>query len=133
MNKSIWIGAVGGLCIFIIILWAIFFYNSDFDQELIQSSESGVACEKLIKQIDKESDNQKSLAENHLEGHFTDIKYWNNPNDPEKELTLEIDFYQQQIKAINNCTELRKKYVRKEISKEEFLAQIKQYKIMMSE
>ncbi len=133
MNKSTWVGVIGGLCIFIIILWAIFFYNSDFDQELIQSSESGVPCEKLINQIDKESLNQKLTAENHLQSHFADIKYWNNPNDPEKELTPEIDYYQQQIKAINNCTELRKKYVRKEISKKEFLAQIQQYKIMMSD
>jgi len=133
MNKSTWIGIVGGLSIFVIILWAIIFYNSDFDQELIQSSEAGVPCEKLINQIDKESLNQKSIAENHLEGHFEDIKYWNDTNDPEEELKDELFFYQQQIKAINNCTELRKKYVRKEISKEEFLAQIQQYKIMMSD
>jgi len=133
MNKSTWIGIAGGLFIFIILLWAIFFYNSDFDQELIHSSEAGAPCEKLISQIDKESLNQKLIAENHLQGHFVDIRYWNDVNNPEEELKDELFFYEQQIKAINNCTELRKKYVRKEISKEVFLAQIQQYKIMMSE
>jgi len=133
MSKSRWIGAVGGLCIFIIILWAIFFYNSDFDQELIDSSEAGVPCDKLISKIEQESKNQELEAKSHLEGHFADIRYWNASNDPEKDLTTDIDFYEQQIKAIKNCEELRKKYIRKEISKEEFLAQIKDYKIMMSD
>jgi hypothetical protein len=133
MNKSIWIGAIGGLCIFLVILWALFFYNSDFDQELIDSSEAGVPCDKLIIRIEQESDNQELMAKKHLEGHITDIKYWYSTNNPENDLHDEIDFYEQQEKAINNCTELRKKYVRKEITKEEFLAQIKDYKIMISD
>ena len=73
-NKGVIIGVIGGLAIFIIILIFFIYINSDFDRNLINQVDSGVPANKLIPQIDKETEKMKSNAQKRYQSHILDSK-----------------------------------------------------------
>jgi hypothetical protein len=129
LDKAKVLGILGGFIFFIIIILIFILINSDFDTQLISSVEYGVSAHKLIPQIENEHQKEILKAKRHLESHVTDVKYWESPN-----LTSEDNFayytgqYNTQIKSINELENIREQYVRKKISKIEFLDKINDLK-----
>ncbi len=104
--------------------------SADFDQELMDEMDSGVPISELINQINSESENQKLKAKKELESHVMDPKYWQQHDiSPEEDLSYEIQYYKLQISEIDKYKAIRIKYVKKEISKEEFIKETKIYKV----
>ncbi|MDI9623380.1 MAG: hypothetical protein QFX38_00600 [Methanothermobacter sp.] len=129
MKKENWIGIIGGMGFFLIILFILNF-NSDFDQKLINDVESGVPTDELIARIEDETEKERLEAERRLESHLWDMKYWGQSSlPPEEELKYEIEIYNGQMRSISECDRIRKQFVKGEISKEEFLAKIKDLEI----
>jgi len=124
--KGKWVGAIGGLVVFLIILSVIIYFNSDFDQQLIQDVESGIPAGKLIPKIDNETAKLKVDAKRRLESHVMDMKFWGNGD-----LASENDYkyytfvYENEMDMISEYDKVRKRFVKKEISKEKFLQGIK--------
>lgn len=105
----------------------------DFDQKLINEVDSGVPANELIPQIEEEAAKEKLKSKKHLESHVMDMKRWDKFNiSPEDDLKYEITFYKEQITIISQYEETRKKFVKKEISKQEFLKQIRDYKVIIN-
>lgn len=127
-------GVFGGLIFFLVILFLMLYPNSDFDNKLVTMVDSGVSADKLIPMIEKKSINENLKAKKHLEGHIMDKKHWYGYNiSPESDLNYEITLYKEQIEAISKLKELRKKYAKREISKEEFQEKIRIYKFIIHE
>lgn len=127
-------GMFGGLIFFLIILFFIIYPNLDFDNKLVTMVDSGVPEDKLIPMIEEKSLNENLSAKKHLEGHLMDKKHWYEYNiSPENDLNYEIILYNEQIEAISKLKELREKYAKREISKEEFQEKIRIYKFIIHE
>jgi len=125
-------GIIGGICVFVVILLIIFQQNSDFDQHLIESINAGTPTNQLLTQIDNEREKEIIAANNRLNAKLNDMSNWNKTDiDPVHDSELDIDFYNQQLEAINNYYELRKQFVLKEITAQEFVSQSKDYKMML--
>ena len=126
LDKGTLIGSVSGLIIFICIILIFVYSHSDFNQELISSVSDGVSAEELIPQIQKEHEKQCLKSENNLNSRLMDIKMWGNG-----ELASDsyYDFYthnyEQELIFYDDLEVIRIKYVRREISEEEFLDSLK--------
>ncbi len=126
MDKGTLIGSVSGLIIFICVILIFVYSHSDFDQELISSVSDGVSAEELIPQIQKEHEKQRLKSEDNLNSRLMDIKMWGNG-----ELASDsyYDFYthnyEQELIFYDDLEVIRIKYVRREISEEEFLDRLK--------
>lgn len=115
---------------FFLIILLILNFNSDFDQKLINDFESGVPVNELIARIENETEKERLEAKKCLESHLWDMKYWRQSNlPPEEELKYEIEIYNGQMRSISECDKLRKQFVKREISKEDFLSKIKDLEI----
>lgn len=129
MIKEKWPGIIGGFLIFLIILSWMVYVDSDFDNHLINEVESGVPEEKLMHQIEKESINNKINIKNHINSHIMNVNMWGNG-----EIALKNDYeyyellYENQLNAILELNNIRKQFVKREISKDEFLYKIKYFK-----
>lgn len=126
MDKRALLGILGGLIVLVIILSFILYGNSDFDSQLIDQVDKGVPAEKLIPQIDKETQNMQTDAKRRFESVVMDRKYWGNgdlasPEDYQYYTTS----YTIEMNAISNYDSARKKFARREITKEQFLEEIK--------
>ena len=133
MEKGKLVGIIGGICFFLIILLVVFYLNSDFDQQLIDSVNAGTPADKLIPQIENETAKEKLNARKHLDSSMNDMKYWKKSDiNPEDDSKLDMNFYEVQMEAITNCSELSKQFVRKQISKEQFLSQLQEYKLIIN-
>lgn len=132
MERTKLFGIIGGICVFVVILLIIFQQNSDFDQHLIESINAGTPTNQLLTQIDNEREKEIIAANNRLNAKLNDMSNWNKTDiDPVHDSELDIDFYNQQLEAINNYYELRKQFVLKEITAQEFVSQSKDYKMML--
>lgn len=130
MDKGILLGIIGGLAVFIVLVSFIIISNySDFDVQLIKQVDDGVPANELMLQIDKETENLKYKVRKRFESNVMDKKYWGNGN-----LASTNDYqyysqnYQNEIKMINEYDNVRKKFAKKEISKDEFIYQIENFR-----
>jgi hypothetical protein len=119
-------GIIGGLAVFLIILSMITYLNSDFDGELIQSSDNGIPAEKLIPKIDTETDKLKLNANRRFLSYVMDSKVWGNGSLVSKnDYEYYTEMYEKEMKVILEYENARKKFAKREITKEQFLQEIK--------
>lgn len=129
MDRGTSIGLAGGISLFLIIILFLMWQNSDFDQSLINSVESGVAPEKLIPAINSEREKQEVRVKKNLKSHVLDPVYWSQPNvASEKDFNYYKNRYEEQMQSIVEYQDLRIKFVYGNVSKQEFLEQAKIYK-----
>lgn len=129
MDRGTSIGLAGGISLFLIIILFLMWQNSDFDQSLINSVESGVAPEKLIPAINSEREKQEVRVKKNLQSHVLDPDYWSQPNvASEKDFNYYKNRYEEQMQSIVEYQDLRIKFVYGNVSKQEFLEQAKIYK-----
>lgn len=125
LDRGTLLGIVGGSIVFICILSFIIYNNSDFDSLLIKQVDKGVSAEELIPQIDNETEKLKLKAKKRLESYVFDKKYWGNG-----ELASPDDYqrftqsYENDMKMITEYENARKKFVKREITKEQFSEKI---------
>lgn len=113
---------MGGVTLFLVILIIFFYFNTDFDSNLIEKLESGVPAENLIPQIEEQSKKQEATVKSHLEAHVMDMKYWSGVNsDPQNDLEYHMNLYHKQIEVITDYKNHRIQFVKGEIGKKEFL------------
>ncbi len=109
-----------------VILCFIIYSHSDFDEQLIHQVDEGVPAEKLVPQINKKTLDMQTNAKRRLVSVVMDKKYWGNgdlasPADYEYYITGYIT----EMDVILNYDNARKKFARREITKEQFLQEIK--------
>jgi len=129
LGKRALLGILGGLIILVVTLSIILYSDSDFDAQLIDQVDKGVPAEELIVQIDEETLIMQRNAKKRLESVVMDKKYWGNgdlasPTDYQYFTT----FYITEMNVISNYDGVRKKFARREITKEQFLQEIKVFK-----
>ena len=126
VERGALLGVIGGAAVFIIILTVIMYSHSSFDQKLIDQVEDGVPAEELILQIDAETNKLKKIAKARLESVVMDRRFW---GDGELATPAEYESYivgyEFEMKIINQYDLARKKYANREITKREFLSEIK--------
>jgi hypothetical protein len=126
LERPTLLGLIGGAAVFIIILIFIILNHANFDQQLIDKVAEGVPAEKLIPEIDAETDNLKSIARARLETVVNDQKYWGNGElATTKEYVAYTTGYEFELRIISDYDTARKKFARREITKREFLNLIK--------
>ncbi len=126
MDRGALLGIVSSVAVFIIISSIIIYNHSSFDQKLIDQVEGGVPAEKLIPQIDEETENLKTVAETRLESVVMDRKFWGNGDlASPKEYQAYTLGYEFELRIISDYDTARKKFVRREITESEFLNMIK--------
>jgi hypothetical protein len=123
-NKGTILGASIGILVFIITLVIILYAHSDFDQRLIVQVESGVPADDLIPQIDKETEKMKLTAQKHL------LNKIDNNFDKNNSMTY-IKIYDTEMEMISEYDNARKKFAKREITKEQFLKDIENPKSSM--
>lgn len=133
MDKGALLGIIGGSAVFVIVLLFVFYFHSDFDQQLINQVDSGVPAEKLNPQIDKETEKMEINARRFIESVVMDKKYWGNGElASSKDLNSYVISYESEMKMISIYDSARKKYAKREITKEKFLIEIKECKDFIS-
>jgi len=126
LNKGAILGIVGGTTFFILILIVILYSQSDFDQQLINQVDRGVPNDKLIPQIDAETAKLKTNALRRYESNILNKNAGQNGNLASKsDYESYIEMYQNELKMISDYDEARKKFAKREITKELFLREIK--------
>ncbi|MGZ7049603.1 MAG: hypothetical protein ACXVHO_06315 [Methanobacterium sp.] len=125
LNKGLILGIAGGIIVFIVALIFIMYSNSDFDSQLINQVESGVPSDKLIPQIDKETNNMKLNAQRRLGSNTVNKNL--NKNDSESYFLS----FEAEMKMISQYDEARKKYANRAITKERFFNDIQKPKEFM--
>jgi hypothetical protein len=126
--KERWPGILGGLIIFIILIFIFvypLFQNNDFNQELIKSVENGEPSEVMIPQIEnKYREENRELIKN-VNKHIMNINMWGNGLlASETDYMFDKGHYQKIKKQILETKKLRIEYSKREISKEDFLNKI---------
>lgn len=96
--------------------------NSDFDKQLINQVDNGVPADKLIPQIDQETNKMKLNAQKRLESQTLPKNI--SKNDSESY----IHSYKDELRMISIYDDARKKLARREITKEQFLNDIQKPK-----
>ena len=130
LNKGVILGVASAITVFIILI-IIFYFNSDFDQQLIYQVDSGVPADKLIPQIDSEADElqmnalksyESNVVNNNLGGNASNYDYY-------------TQVYQNELKEISEYENYQKEFANREINKGQFLTDIqtpKQYINLMN-
>ncbi len=120
-NKGKILGVAGAITVFIFILIIIFYINSDFDQQLIYQVDSGVPADKLIPQIDKETQElqmnalksyESNVINNNLGGNASNYDYY-------------TQVYQNELKTISEYENIQKEFANRKINKQQFEQDIK--------
>ena len=117
-NMGLILGISGGLIVFIIALIFIIYNNSDFDQQLINQVDSGVPADKLIPQIDQNTEKMRLNAQRRLESQ-TAAKNINKSDSAPF-----VKSYNDEIRMIAQYDDARKKFANRDINKEQFLSEI---------
>lgn len=118
---------LGGTCFLMVILVLITFPRTDFDQRLIIAVENEQPTSILITQIEEEADKDRLKLKKNFESRIINQKYWFQPcNASTFEFASKV--YYGGIKLIDEQEQLRKDFVRKKISKEEFIRRSKRFK-----
>ncbi len=125
MNRPL-VGIIGGLIVFLLISLFIIYYHSDFDTQLIEQVNKGVPTNELIIQIDEETRKMQINAKRRLESIIMDKKYWGNGSlDEQNKYQLSVTSYESEMMIISKYNNIRKKFAKREITKREFLDEIK--------
>lgn len=129
MDRSLLLGIIGGLSVFIIICPIILLLQPDFDEQLIVQVNRGVPAEELILQIDNETFYMQKNAKKRLDSKIMDSKYWGNGDleDP-CNFRAYVDQYESDTEAINGYKKIRVSFAKREITEEEFLNSISSYR-----
>lgn len=129
MDRSIYLGIMGGLVVFIAIFSFILLNHADFDEQLMEQVENGVPAQDLIKEIDEEAYYMQIAAKKRLDSKILDRKYWGNGElDTPLDYSFYVDNYQSELNLIKEYKEYRVKYANGEITREEFLSLIQNYR-----
>ena len=125
MDKGIIIGPLSGLAIFIIMIMVIFYSHSDFNQNLINSVDSGTPSDQLLPEIYQEHYKECMNAKSYLYSHTMDMNMWGNGDlASDSFYNYYTKNYEQEVDYYNKLEDIRIKYVERQISKEEFLNEI---------
>lgn len=104
-------------------------FNVDFDHELVNKLEYGTPEELLLLEIEKQTEKEQLVAKKHLKCHIMDIKNWDKcDSDFQNDLKYDILVYKTDISRIKQKEEIRKRFVRRQITKEQFLVYILTFK-----
>lgn len=125
MNRHV--GIIGGLILLLIIL-TVFLYNqySDFDSHLIEQVDDGVPASDLYVQIDEETQKMNINAKRRLQNVVMDRKKWGDGSLAQQtEYNYYVSYYESELKIISDYDKLRKKYASREITRQEFLDNLK--------
>ncbi len=129
LDRGVLIGSIGGLIIFLILISYIIYNDSDFDEQLINEINDGEQVNTLLSQIDDETQKMQNNANRRYLSVVMDKKYWGNGDLAKPE---DYQYYtknhENDIKMIKELANIRKQFVRREITKEEFLRTIIFYK-----
>jgi hypothetical protein len=125
LDKGKILAISGGILVFVIILTFIFYIYSDFDQQLIGQVEKGVPAEKLIPQIDNETDKLKKNANRHYQSAVINKNLGKGDLANESDYEYYIKRYETELKVISEYDADRKEFAQREITKEQFLQKIK--------
>ncbi|MEN6592347.1 MAG: hypothetical protein ABFC12_03775 [Methanobacterium sp.] len=128
MDKGVLLGIVGGLSVLVIFSFIIY-GNSDFDVQLINQVNDGEQPSALFAQIDIETQKMQKNAERRYQTVVMDRKNWGNGNLAQpKDYMYYTENYENDLEVIKEMENIRKQYVKKEISKDHFLTSINHYK-----
>lgn len=122
-------GIIFGIVLFLISFSFIIYNHSDFDTQLIDQVGRGVPTSELIVQINQETTKMNIRAKKRIENVVMDRKLWGNGT-----LAVENDYqgyvsnYECELKYISDYDTLRKKFARREITRREFLDEVKPVK-----
>ncbi len=105
----------------------IFIYPpTDFDQHLIISVDNEVPASLLIPQIEEESAKEKSKTRNNFLSKLMDQKFWFQIDRfNESSIQFSKGVYIRHMKFVSEQEELRKEFVSKKITEEEFKLETK--------
>jgi len=104
-------------------------FNVDFDHELVSKLEDGTPKELLLPEIEKQSEKEQLAVKKHFKCHIMDITNWDKYNcDFQNDLKYDILVYKTDMSRIKQKEEIRKKFVKKQITKEQFLDYILRFK-----
>jgi hypothetical protein len=131
MDKGALLAITGSVTVFLIVLAVIFYSHADFDQQLIEQVDNGVPAEKLIPQIDKENKKLMIGAQNSLGSKIVNKDSEKGNIISRSDYEYYMQTYQNEIKMISEYDAARKKFARREITKEQFLQEIKNLKDMI--
>jgi hypothetical protein len=122
-------GIIVGLVLFLIIFSFIIYYHSDFDAQLVEQVDQGVPTSELIIQINAETKKMENNAKKRVENYYMDRNRWGNGSlASEKDYQSYVSNYECEMKYVSDYATLRKKFARREITKREFLDNIKPIK-----
>jgi hypothetical protein len=118
-------GLIMGFIIFSILLMVLWNSTSSFDDELVQRVDSGVSAEDLMLDIEEKRENERYKAKKGLESHVMAVEMWGHGDlVSEYDLKYYTDIYNGETQIIDDHAEVRKEFVRGEISKEDFLEEV---------
>ena len=120
MKKGILFGIIGGIIIFAVLLAIVWYKNSDFDQQLIEDVNGGMTAEELTPMIVNETLKEDLIAKKRLDSHVMDSKDWENGN-LASNYNYNTEIYHKEMGFIIDYDKVRKEFVNKQISKEQFL------------
>ena len=121
-NMGLILGISGGIIVFIIALILIIYNNSDLDQQLVNQVDSGVPSDKLIPQIDQDTEKMKLNAQRRLESQTV------AKNINKSDCAPFVQGYNDETRMIAQYDDARKKFANREINKEQFLSEIQKPK-----
>ena len=116
---------IGGVSVFVIILGITYYTHSDFDQQLIEEVKNGVPADELNLQIDKEFEKLKKDANRRYQSDVVNKDLNKGHLASKNDYQSYVEKYENELKMISKYEECCKKFARREISKEEFLQEIK--------
>lgn len=125
MDKGTLLAIIGSLVVFVIILAVIFYMNSDFDQQLIEEVDKGVPADKLIPQINKETKKLIKNAQSHYQYNVLNKNFEKGNLASKSDYEAYLAEYENEMNMISKYDAARKKLARREITKEQFLQEIK--------
>lgn len=128
MSKGRIMGISVGILSFII-LFLILNINLDFDHKLVNQLEEGTSKEFLLLEIENQTKKEQLAVKKHLKCHIMDINNWDKCNcDFQNDLKYDILVYKTDMSRIKQKEMIRKKFVKKQITKEQFLDYILRFK-----
>jgi len=124
LDRGILLAITGSLLVFGIILAIIFYNHSDFDQRLIVQVDNCVPSEKLIPQIDKETEKLIKNAQRRFQSNVVNKNFGNGNRATKNGSEYYLERYENEMKMISEYDAARKKFARREITKEQFINEI---------
>lgn len=125
MDRGILLSIVGSALVFVIILGLIFYSHSDFDQWLIEQVEKGKPAEKLIPEIDEETEKLKKDANKRYQDNVVHKNFEKGNIASKNDYQVYLNTYENELKMISKVDEARKKFAKREINQDQFLMEIK--------